>query len=296
MIMLFAIDEITSSDIDGLIELLEYERDEIKKYELKDIVQSIGATNKSLQLGLLLELLTNEENKYHIKKKEDVFFQYEHSIINQRREIIFRIARHNTNFLSAVLLCSPRGIKFGGSKRITQILSYAELTLPLNASSERWWLELRWFLRKVNSVDIEKFGNIGDLGELLSMSYEKTRLNERSGIERVSVIDGDQRGFDILSFTGKNSSERKRIEVKASTQNSDYAEIYLTWNEWKTAKLFGTHEFQLWPNIYSSPSKPIIISVESLSRFVPKTHKNVEWSSIKIPMSILLEFDTEGDY
>ena len=121
------------------------------------------------------------------------------------------------------------------------------------------------------------------------MSYERTRLNGRNGIERVSVIDGDQRGFDILSFTETNSNERKRIEVKASSKNIDYANIHVTWNEWFTAKLFGTHEFHLWPDVHSSPSKPIIISVESLGRFVPKTDKGVEWSSIKVPMSILLE-------
>ena len=289
MNMSLSVSEITASDIDGLISILEHEKVFIPNKELDEILILIGATTKSIQLGLMLEFLILEENRYMILKEKYPFFGNDKTLINRRREIIFRIAKNNTDFLSSLLLSSARGIKIGGSKRITQILSYAELTLPLDHSSERWWLELRWFLRKMNQLDIEKFGDIGDLGESLSMSFEKNRLNQRGGIERVSVIDGDKRGFDILSFAKEDSSERKRIEVKASTQDVNYAYFYLTWHEWKTANLFGTHEFHLWPNVRSSPLKPIIISVKSLNRFIPVIHERVEWSSIKVPMSLFVD-------
>lgn len=287
--MSLSVSEITASDIDGLISILEHEKAFIPNNELDDILNLIGATRKSFQLGLMLGFLGSEENRHLILKEKNRLFDNDKSLIYRRREIIFRIAKSNTDFLSSLLLCSARGIKIGGSKRITQILSYAELTLPLDHSSERWWLELRWFLRKINQLDIEKFGNIGDLGESLSMSFEKNRLNQRDGIERVSVIDGDKRGFDILSFTKEGSSERKRIEVKASTQDVNYANFHLTWHEWKTANLFGVHEFHLWPNVRSSPLKPIIISVKSISQFIPVTHESVEWNSIKVPMSLFVD-------
>ena len=289
MSMSLPVSEITASDIDGLISILELEKAFIPNNELDEILILIGATRKSIKLGLMLEFLISEEKGHLILKEKHPFFYNDKRLVNRRRDIIFRIAKNSTDFLSSLLLCSARGIKIGGSKRITQILSYAELTLPLDHSSERWWLELRWFLRKMNQLDIEKFGDIGDLGELLSMSFEKNRLNQRVGIERVSVIDGDKRGFDILSFVKEDSSERKRIEVKASTQDVKYANFHLTWHEWKTANLFGTHEFHLWPNVRSSPLKPIIISVKSLSQFIPVTHEGVEWNSIKVPMSLFVD-------
>ena len=71
------------------------------------------------------------------------------------------------------------------------------------------------------------------------MSFEKNRLNQRVGIERLSVIDGDKRGFDTLSFVKEDSSETKRTEVKASTHDVNYANFHLAWHEWKTANLFG---------------------------------------------------------
>jgi len=280
-------DDINASDIDGLVELLSWKNNEISASDLGDIINLLGATQRSLELGLNLELIIKKNDKHVINN--DYFSKILNSRIEKRRKLIFHLASLNTNFLSALLLCSARGIIVRGSKRITQILSYAGLLLPLDEKGERWWLELRWFLRKQTPQEIEKLGNIGDLGELLSMNYEKNRLNGRQGIERVSVIDGDNRGFDILSFADIDSDELKRIEVKASSQKIDYAKIYITWNEWITAKSFGIHEFHLWPNVHSRSLEPIIVTVESLDHFIPNTHKNVEWNSIIVPMRILIQ-------
>ena len=283
--MSFLIDDINASDIDGLVELLSWKNNVFSTSNVNDIINLLGATRNSIELGINLDLLIKKNDKYTIDK--GYFKKNLYSMLEKRRKIIFDLATINTNFLSSLLLCSPRGIIVGGSKRITQILSYAGLLLPLDKESERWWLELRWFLRKQTPQEIEKFGNIGDLGGLLSMNYEKNRLNGRNGIERVSVIDGDIRGFDILSFVDINSDDRKRIEVKASSQKLEYAKIHISWNEWNTAKSFGKHEFHLWPNVRSPSSEPIIITVESLHHFVPITHKNVEWNSIIVPMKVL---------
>ena len=123
--MSLSVSEITASDIDGLISILEHEKAFIPNNELDEILILIGATRKSIQLGLMLEFLISEEKGHLILKDKHPFFDNDKRLINRRREIIFRIAKNSTDFLSSLLLCSARGIKIGGSKRITQILSYA---------------------------------------------------------------------------------------------------------------------------------------------------------------------------
>ena len=67
--MSLSVSEITASDIDGLISILEHEKAFIPNNELDDILNLIGATRKSFQLGLMLGFLGSEENRHLILKE-----------------------------------------------------------------------------------------------------------------------------------------------------------------------------------------------------------------------------------
>lgn len=80
---------------------------------------------------------------------------------------------------------------------------------------------------------------IGDLGELLVLSYEReklininrTDLSDR--VRHVSAVDGDGAGYDILSFSPEG--EKKYIEVK-TTLGDIYTPFYLSINELNFSK------------------------------------------------------------
>ncbi|WP_336516456.1 DUF3883 domain-containing protein [Pollutibacter soli] len=74
--------------------------------------------------------------------------------------------------------------------------------------------------RKIDFLELNRIKqDIGILGELIALNYEKTQLYEQGisdkiiSLEHVSLLD-DSLGYDILSFTQKG--EKKLIEVKST--------------------------------------------------------------------------------
>lgn len=281
------IQRISSSDIDNLIELLSFD-DEFSEIDVVSILDTINARQKSIDLGIYLEILEKNNDKYSFNQSSPFFSLQED--IDRRRYIILEFSKLNPIFFYEVFHCTPRKkASSDGSKRVAQLLTNAKLTIPLDKSGERWWLEFRWHLRDMKNEDPTILGNIGDEGENLSMAYERKRLDNIEGIQRISVIDGDLPGYDILSFTDIETQNRKRIEVKASTQDIDSAKIFLTWNEFKVSKQYGEHEFHLWPNVENPDDEPYIVSVDKVSQFVPEVHNQVQWETLSIPMKLLID-------
>ena len=282
------IKRLSSTDIENLLEILSFNQDKFSETDLNSILDTINASKNSIDLGVFLGFLVKNEDMY-FKKHSSIFYSLEEDV-QRRRIIILQFSKLNHIFFSEVYRCTPRKLASSdGSKRVAQLLSNAKLTIPLDESGERSWLEFRWHLRQMTKEDPTKLGNIGDAGEKLSMAYEKRRLDNKEGIQRISVIDGDLAGYDILSFIDIETQILKRIEVKASVQDLDSARIYLTWNEFKVAQQHGEHEFHLWPNVENPNDEPYIISVDKVSQFIPEVHNEVEWENFSIPMKLLID-------
>lgn len=282
--------QITSAVIEGLIEIINYSN---TKNEIEDIDSILAVKNiskDSVELGFFLCILVNNSDKTLVNSPE-IYRSGDFEKI--RRNIIFSLAEKQSSFLASVVNCSARCIKSGGSSRMVQIISDANLSEPLNEDGEHWWWNLQSFLRvsRDENIDKEALEGRGRIGEHLSKAYEKARLEDVDGsmVEIVSAIDGDRKGYDILSYRHRDKKERLRIEVKASKLELNKAKIYLTWREWEVAKQFGPHEFHLWPDLENPSPSPIIISLEKMSRFIPKTEKGVKWPNLEISMKLLAD-------
>src|SRR5690606_17432910 len=104
----------------------------------------------------------------------------------------------------------------------------------INKANEEKSMNGRFSSKRDYVKEYMKNLEIGKLGELFVMHFEKKRLIENGkkalveGIKHVSEIYGDYYGYDILSFD-ENGNE-KFIEVKTTTGNIE-TEFYLSKNE-----------------------------------------------------------------
>lgn len=282
--------EITSAVIEGLIEIINYSDKKNEIEDIESVLESVNISIDSVKLGFFLGIFIKKSKKVSIVDSE---MYNSRDYEKMRRNIIFSLAKKKTSFLASVVNCSARCIKSGGSSRMVQIISDANLSEPLDEDGEHWWWNLQSFLRvsRDENIDKEALEGRGRIGEHLSKAYEKARLEDGDGsmVEIVSAIDGDRKGYDILSYRHRDKKERLRIEVKASKLELNKAKIYLTWREWEVAKQFGPHEFHLWPDLENPSPSPIIISLEKMSRFIPKTEKGVKWPNLEISMKLLAD-------
>ena len=275
-----------SADISSLYQLLTFFRVEQShsRENMEQHVEYASGTSYSVQLGHYLNFFHVDDDTVTITDMGRELSNL--SITEQRRTILFEIAKQDHVFLS--VLVNAKLSRIGDIRRnYQQLLRDANLLPPLDREAKKWWITLRSYLREIGDPDQDttRLALIGLCGEELSLEYEKRRLCEREGIEHTSVEVGDGEGYDILSFVDENSRNRLRIEVKASIQDIDSAIIYLTWNEWDKAKMFGPHEFHLWPNVENPAEEPIIVTVEQMAEHMPELQGMGRWDKISIPMN-----------
>lgn len=102
---------------------------------------------------------------------------------------------------------------------------------------------------------------IGSGGELLVVSFERSRLSARGldtladRVEHVAVTRGDGLGYDVLSFTGEG--REKHIEVK-TTKLGPLTPFYLTASELSFSRehhssysLYRVHDFVVSPAMFA---------------------------------------------
>ena len=275
-----------SADISSLYRLLSFflVEQSHSRENMNQHVEYVSGTSYSVQLGHNLNLFHVGEDTVTITGLGRELSNL--STTDQRRRILFEIAKNDHVFLS--VLVNARLSRIGDIRRnYQQLLRDANLLPPLDREAKKWWITLRSYLREISDPDQDttRLALIGLCGEELSLEYEKRRLREREGIEHTSVEVGDGEGYDILSFVDENSRGRLRIEVKASVQDIDSAIIYLTWNEWDKAQMFGPHEFHLWPNVENPAEEPIIVTVEQMAEHMPELQGMGRWDKISIPMN-----------
>nr|AIF07619.1 hypothetical protein [uncultured marine group II/III euryarchaeote KM3_205_F07] len=282
--------ETNSADITSLYQLLAFFQTE-NTHSIESInqyIQFVNGTQNSVHLAHDLHFFCVTDDSVTITERGREFSNL--STIHQRRQVLFEIAKQDHVFLS--VLVNARLSRIGDIRRnYQQLLRDAGLLPPLDSGAKKWWIILRCYLREVREPDqdLTRLALIGLRGEELSLEYEKRRLQEREGIEHTSVDVGDGEGYDILSFVDEGSRDRLRIEVKASVQDIDTASIYLTWNEWEKALMFGPHEFHLWPNVESPTQEPIIVTVEQMLEHVPEERGAGRWDKVSIPMISVFE-------
>ena len=275
------------SDVEGLIDIIKYAHSGISLDSIEDYSSHTSAGINSLDLGIKLGILIIDDDYIRNDPYGEELLILDR--FEKRRKIINSMAITAPEILASIGNCTPRGFISNGRTNYRQMLSNAKLICPLDDTGEIWWLELRWYLRSIKDDDPSTLGMIGHRGEVLSMDYEHRRLDGRGGIEHTSIIDGDNAGYDILSYVDSESSARRRIEVKASSRKLESADIHITWNEWQVARTIGEHEFHLWPHIDDHLDEPIIISVEKMAEFIPNAVEDVRWEKYIIPMRKLIE-------
>ena len=165
------------------------------------------------------------------------------------------------------------------NKNDVQILEWCGLFEDSDDVSD-WWLNHRIYN---DDEEDEKRILIGRLGERKTLAFERERIGKKP--KWVALELGDQEGYDVLSWKDtSSSSERLRIEVKASVQEIGKADFYLTRNEWERAISGGNHIFHLWPEVGSGRNKPLVLTVEELLSHIPKDPGDGKWLEVKIPM------------
>lgn len=187
--------------------------------------------------------------------------------------------------------------------RWKEVLNNGELLGKfLSDEAKKWWRDLQRAIAKIEEKFLKK---IGDVGEILTLRYEKIRLTCEKHIELAEKIDwvakeNDGYGFDIASFFGYLLSDNKKptdmimIEVKSTTSNSENSfRLYISRNEWETAEDNMTNYFfYLWKGVKISKSNPIgdgplILPARIISQYVPlDKHKRGKWIKCRIELDL----------
>lgn len=180
-----------------------------------------------------------------------------------------------------------------------EVLENAELIRqPLSNEAIEWWKLIQ---QKVEEIDEDFKSTVGEIGEYLSIKFEKLRLIRdkfhllADGIKWISK-ESDAYGYDISSFFGNlnfsksNTNDEIFIEVKSSVTSSKIKFYFiLTRNEWDTAEAnIEKYFFHLWKNVKiltkgSSGEGPLIISAKTIKKLVPKDQsENCNWLKCRI--------------
>lgn len=185
-----------------------------------------------------------------------------------------------------------------------EVLRNAELIDdPLSKDATKWWTALQ---RRVDQIDEQLRNTIGEIGESLTMKYEKERLLTERHFElseRVKWVskESDAYGFDVASFFGSSQLQYQTpntimmVEVKSTTSNSNKSfRFFLTRNEWETAeKNTGHYFFYLWRGINVATKNaladnPLILPATLISQYIPlDKHEQGKW------MKCLIELDLQ---
>ncbi len=146
----------------------------------------------------------------------------------------------------------------------------------IDSSIVKWWDMISEMIRadvKNNKLEI------GRLGEEYSLKYEK----ERTKSEPMWIsIDTNMAGYDIKSQTDSTCHTPLLIEVKASKENINHADFYLSSHEWLVAKTSTNYIFHLW-SVYDERKMLAIVTPSELESFIPTNNLTGEWESVKIP-------------
>ena len=155
--------------------------------------------------------------------------------------------------------------------------------IPADLSTWVFWTALRRVPLVSETAAHRKA--LGDAGELLSLEYERSRL-ERDGLSDLAPMvrwlarESDAYGFDILSFVGGSGSDARdhlAIEVKStSLPRASDLHFFLSAHEWETAQLLGErYVIHAWSRVDPGPPPvsrdpgPVVVSPRLIVSHLP---------------------------
>jgi hypothetical protein len=111
---------------------------------------------------------------------------------------------------------------------------------------------------------------IGTYGEELSIKYEKKRVKKHP---KWIAAEDDGAGYDLESSFHSFNNTRLFIEVKTTTMPLDHGAIYISRNEWETAKTkWNCYLFHIWVTKHSC-LKPFIFKPTHIKKYIPKSKR-----------------------
>ena len=147
-----------------------------------------------------------------------------------------------------------------------------------------WWDCLAEIVRAQKESALS---DIGRDGERLTLQYEEIRTGSKPDWRS---LETNRAGYDILSQRSLNNCEKILIEVKTSRQTIESASLILSRHEWETASMKNNVQrylFYLW-DLSTYEHKLAIISVEEMSKQIPKDNENGQWENVRIPYRTFL--------
>lgn len=164
-----------------------------------------------------------------------------------------------------------------------------------------WWKDI---LLHFHEYDDKRKKKIGDVGEKLTVEYEKRRLvgdgfaNAHLYVKWVSRFS-DSYGYDVASIRGRTLArgfepkEHIRIEVKASeSQNIEAFRFMVSRNEWDTAQdMVSTYFFYCWADVSlhgsSDGNGPFVVPSGSLADLLPTdSNAMAQWSECRVTIDL----------
>jgi len=158
----------------------------------------------------------------------------------------------------------------------------------LNDSSEEtisWW---KLIANLSNTANEDRKEMLGLEGEILTIKYEKDKLDELNIDQKLYKIDhiasyDNSAGFDVLSWRKNSNDEIYEIQIESKMSAREVSDFHLTRNEFdKSLSNQDTFCVYLWKkeNIYGDT--PLKYDAKWLEKNTPKDQGTSYWSEVTI--------------
>lgn len=165
------------------------------------------------------------------------------------------------------------------TRDVYQVFDEAELlSSPPHLDCIKWWDEIAGLVRSSIKSGLTE---VGRRGEMLTIRFEQERTKREPFWQSV---ESNLSGFDILSVVSSENLEPLRIEVKASDEPFDVAQLFLSRNEWETAINSKSYVFHLWT--LRGGVRLAVVPVDILANHLPIEKGEGKWESTSIPFRV----------
>jgi hypothetical protein len=240
------------------------------KNELKNIVDSCKKTG----------LIHVKENLYCLTKRGEALISKKNEVEQLKAFVIDYINKIYPQYASLIKGGREKAAIFlpdylrqilNETKIFVSIQSYHEFTKSLVQAAPKF-------------NDCRK-KEIGTYGEELSIKYEKKRVKKHP---KWIAAEDDGAGYDLESSFHTFNNTRLFIEVKTTTMPLDHGAIYISRNEWETAKTkWNCYLFHIWVTKHSC-LKPFIFKPTHIKKYIPKDGLGGWWCDVGIKVRSLL--------
>lgn len=260
----------------------------------------------AIRIGKYFDLLTIEDGKIRLSPSCIAEVAPHCSLpepqVHSARAILFIVL---TRRLPAWIAFFPNGpdiLQQVMPDRWVELLYEAELLNFDEEEVREWWREL---FNRFHEFEEAKAKAIGDIGEHLTVTYEKQRiradglaLDPDLTVIWVARLPGDH-GYDVRSVRGirfldaRSQLDEILIEAKSSTSLSESSfRFYLTRNEWNTAaKELSKYFIYCWVGVdlasKSAVAGPFVIPAARLQMLIPTNPTEVaEWTECRFVVDL----------